>query len=71
LQGFQAAIDHGISCLQFETDALMVKHALTTNDFDMSESGGLVQELKELIRLNVLIFWLIITQENVTKLCML
>jgi hypothetical protein len=33
-------------------DALMVKQALISNVFDMSEVGGLVTELKELLLLN-------------------
>jgi hypothetical protein len=46
LQGVQVAIDFGVSYLEVETDAKMVRHAIMSNDFDMSEEGGLVQELK-------------------------
>jgi hypothetical protein len=52
LQGVQVAIDQGINYLEFETNATMVRHALMLNDFDMSEAGDLVQELKVLMRLN-------------------
>jgi hypothetical protein len=52
LQGVQATIDLGISYLEVETDAKMVRHAIMSNDFDMSEEGVLVQELKEFMCLN-------------------
>jgi hypothetical protein len=52
LQGVQAAIDLCISYLEVEADAMMVRHALMSNDFDMSEVGDLVQELTELMQLN-------------------
>ncbi|XP_066324105.1 uncharacterized protein [Miscanthus floridulus] len=52
LQGAQAAIDQGISNLILETDALMVKQALQSEDFSNSLVGGLVEELHFLVTMN-------------------
>jgi hypothetical protein len=45
-------LDFGINFLEMETDAVLVKQALMPNVFYMSEVGGLVTELKELLLLN-------------------
>ena len=52
LHGVQAACNLGIGNLILETDATMVKQALTTNDFAKSMSGGLIDELKSLVSSN-------------------
>jgi hypothetical protein len=52
MHGIQAAIDIGTNFLEFKTDALMVKQAILSNDFDMSKVDGLMRELKELLLLN-------------------
>ena len=52
LHGVQAACNLGIGNLILETDATMVKQALTTDDFAKSMSGGLIDELKSLVSSN-------------------
>jgi hypothetical protein len=52
LHGVQMVLDFGINFLEMETDAVLVKQALMPNVFYMSEVGGLVTELKELLLLN-------------------
>jgi hypothetical protein len=52
MHGVQAAIDIGTNFVEMETYALMVKQAILSNAFDISEVGGLVRELKELLLLN-------------------
>lgn len=47
LQGVQAAVDLGITKMIIETDALMVRQAVKTNEYELHEAGGLVCELKE------------------------
>ena len=54
--GVQAACNLGIGNLILETDATMVKQALTTNDFAKSMSGGLIDELKSLVSSNFINF---------------
>jgi hypothetical protein len=52
VHGVQTTINFGINFLELTMDTLMVKQALISNVFDMSEVGGLVTELKELLLLN-------------------
>ena len=49
LQGVQAACNLGIGRLILETDALKVKQALSTEEIDLSATGGLVEELKFIV----------------------
>lgn len=56
LQGAQAAIDQGISNLIMETDALLVKQALQSEDFPNSLVEGLVDELRFLVTTNFSLF---------------
>jgi hypothetical protein len=52
LQGVQEAVRLGICNLVLETDALQVRRALYSNDFNASVAGGLVAELKFLVHVN-------------------
>jgi hypothetical protein len=52
LHGIQEAIRLGISNLILETDALQVKQAFYSHDYDATSSGGLLVELKYLAQVN-------------------
>jgi len=52
LHGVQEAVRLGIGNLVLETDALQVRQALCSNDFNASVAGGLVAELKFLVHVN-------------------
>lgn len=52
LHGIQEAARLGISNLILETDALQVKYAFYSNDYDATSSGGLIAEMKFLVQAN-------------------
>lgn len=45
LQGLQAAIDAGIAHMTVETDALLVKQAVLSEEWRLSLAGGLILEI--------------------------
>ena len=47
--GLQEAARMGISRLDIETDASLVKAALASNDYRLSEVGGIITEMKLLL----------------------
>ncbi|XP_066341757.1 uncharacterized protein [Miscanthus floridulus] len=56
LQGVQEATRLGIGNLVLETDALQVRQALCSDEFDASVVGGLIAELKFLVNVNFISF---------------
>jgi hypothetical protein len=46
MQGVQAALNLGIGRLILETDALMIKQAMSSDEFDAMAEGFLLEELK-------------------------
>lgn len=52
MQGVQAAAELGVTKLIIETDALMVRQAVKTNEYELDGAGGLVRELKDALQLN-------------------
>ncbi|KAF8733394.1 hypothetical protein HU200_015002 [Digitaria exilis] len=56
LQGAQAAADLGIVRLILETDAMMVRNAILSDEFELSPPGSLMSKLKNVLSLNFLEF---------------
>jgi Zn finger protein HypA/HybF involved in hydrogenase expression len=56
MQGVQAALNLGIGRLILETNALMIKQAISLDAFDAMAEGSLLEELKFLVRVNFLEF---------------
>jgi hypothetical protein len=50
LMGVKAAGDLGIARVQVETDSLMLKMAMESNSFELAATGGIVFEIKDLLR---------------------
>jgi hypothetical protein len=50
LKGIQAAGELGISKIQVETYSLMLKVAMESNGFALAAAGGIVLEIKDMIR---------------------
>jgi hypothetical protein len=71
LQGAQAAVDLGISRAIIETDALQLCHAMKSSDYDLSEVGLLIQELRSLVSNNFSFVVLSLCLEFVTRSLML
>jgi len=56
MQGVQATLILGIGRLILETDALMIKQAMSSYAFDAMDEGALLEELKFLVRVNSIEF---------------
>jgi hypothetical protein len=56
LQGVQATIEIGASRIVLETDAMLVKQAIDSNDYGLAPSGMLISKIQELARLNFVAF---------------
>ncbi|KAF8694232.1 hypothetical protein HU200_038366 [Digitaria exilis] len=52
LQGAQAAADIGASRVVLETDAMMVKNAVNSNNYNLAAGGSLIAELKYVLSTN-------------------
>lgn len=52
LIGVQVAIDLGVSSVVIETDALLEKQAIDSNQWCLSPAGKLIKEIQELAQLN-------------------
>ncbi|KAF8662687.1 hypothetical protein HU200_056291 [Digitaria exilis] len=65
LQGAQAAADMGIGRVISETDAAMARNAVLSNDSDLLPVGNLVAELKYVLCLNFVEFYV----NNVPREC--